>query len=223
MAERPDDHRHPCCLRNITGRRPYGRRRTAHLHPLLRRLCHRDRPQCRRTPGEDALRRQFARTPYAVSFLSAERTFILVTLHVIYGEDADQRVPELGGIAEWLADWARRENSWSHNLIALGDFNIDRVGDQLYDAFTSTGLRTPQELNEVPCTIFGSAGEAKHYDQIAWFTGEGGVPELSLRFTQRAGHFDFTTTVLGTLTKQQISWRVSDHYPLWAEFSVKDI
>src|SRR5215217_9316870 len=33
-----------------------------------------------------ALRRQFARTPYAVSFRSGEKTFVLVTLHVLYGE-----------------------------------------------------------------------------------------------------------------------------------------
>lgn len=171
---------------------------------------------------EDALRRQFARTPYAVSFLSAGQTFILVTLHVIYGKDADERQPELTGIAEWLADWAKREKSWGHNLIALGDFNIDRVGDPLYQAFTSTGLRTPDELNEVPRTIFRKASEGKHYDQIAWFTGEGGVQELSLRYTQKAGRFDFTETVFASLTKQQLSWRISDHYPLWAEFSVKD-
>jgi hypothetical protein len=24
------------------------------------------------------------------------------------------------------------------------------------------------------------------------------------------------------LTKQQLSWRISDHYPLWAEFSLRD-
>lgn len=171
---------------------------------------------------EDALRRQFARTPYAVSFLSAGHTFILVTLHVIYGETADQRIPELTGIADWLADWARREKSWGHNLIALGDFNIDRVGDPLYEAFTSTGLRTPGELDEVPRTIFNRPGEGKHYDQIAWFTGEDGVPELSLRYTQKAGRFDFTQTVFRSLTKRQLSWRISDHYPLWAEFSVRD-
>ena len=45
---------------------------------------------------------------------------------------------ELTAIANWLADWAGDINAYDHNLIALGDFNIDRVGDPLYDAFTST-------------------------------------------------------------------------------------
>ena len=72
------------------------------------------------------LDRQFARTPYAVSFLSSGQTFILVTLHVDYANDASERVPELKAIADWLASWAEREYGWDHNVIALGDFNIDR-------------------------------------------------------------------------------------------------
>ena len=69
-------------------------------------------------PG--ALNRQFARTPYAVSFRSGDKTFILITLHVIYGESEEERVPELRAIAEWLAGWARDVNGWDHNLIASG-------------------------------------------------------------------------------------------------------
>ena len=87
-----------------------------------------------------ALDRQFARTPYAVSFLSSGQTFTLVTLHVVWGRAAADRVQELEEIAGWLARWAEQEFGWHHNLIALGDFNIDRVGDPLFEAFTSTGL-----------------------------------------------------------------------------------
>jgi len=172
----------------------------------------------------DAFNRQFARTPYAASFLSAGRTFILVTLHVLYGKEPEDRLSELKAIAEWLAEWAKDEKAWDHNLIALGDFNIDRIGDPLYKAFTSTGLRTPQELDSVPRTIFAKPGEPqtkKHYDQIAWFTGEGGVPRLSLRYS-RAGSFDFTKVVMKSLSKNALSWRISDHYPLWVEFLVRE-
>ena len=120
----------------------------------------------------DALPRQFARTPYAVSFRTAGHTFILVTLHVLYGEDAAARKPEIKAIAEWLAEWAHDINAWDHNLIALGDFNIDRQGDELYQAFTSSGLRTPDDLNKVPRTLFSDPDKpnlSKFYDQIAWF------------------------------------------------------
>jgi len=83
---------------------------------------------------------QFARTPYAVSFKAADTTFILVTLHVTFGNPATERVPELKGIARWMREWANQANAWSQNLIALGDFNIDRQADPLWQAFVSTGL-----------------------------------------------------------------------------------
>ena len=176
--------------------------------------------------GSGALQRQFARTPYAVSFRSAEKTFVLVTLHVIYGEDEQERLPEIRAIAEWLARWARDVNGWDHNLIALGDFNIDRRGDPLHDAFVSTGLDIPEDLQGAPRTIFGDPQKPelnKFYDQIAWFTGRNGLPALSLRYS-RGGYFDFTDAALASrgLTKMELSWRISDHYPLWTEFSVRE-
>jgi endonuclease/exonuclease/phosphatase family metal-dependent hydrolase len=176
--------------------------------------------------GPDALERQFARTPYAVSFRADTKTFILVALHVLYGERSEERVPELKAIAQWLAEWARDINGWDHNLIALGDFNIDRKGDALHDAFVSTGLDIPLDLQEVPRTIFSDPDKPhldKFYDQIAWFTGRNYLPALSLRYS-RGGFFDFTTAALTSrgLTKTQLSWRISDHYPLWAEFSTRE-
>ncbi len=172
--------------------------------------------------GPDALDKQFARTPYAVSFLSEGKTFILVTLHVLYGKQTAERLPELKAIAEWLAGWSKDINAWDHNLIALGDFNIDRQGDALYDAFISTGLFIPDDMNQVPRTIFSDPEKPKFYDQIAWFTAAGGVPELSLKYIGGGG-FDFTQTALKSLnlTKIELSWRISDHYPLWTEFTIR--
>ena len=171
---------------------------------------------------QGALDRQFARTPYGVSFIAAGRTFILVTLHVVYGDKPEDRLAELRTIATWLAGWAGEISSWGHNLICLGDFNIDRRDDPSYQAFVSTGLRPPEELNEVPRSIFaGAAG--KFYDQIAWFTGELGTPALSLRYTGRAGGFNFSGVVLRGLSTLELSWRVSDHMPLWAEFDTRPV
>ena len=173
----------------------------------------------------DALDKQFARTPYAVSFRSSGKTFILVTLHITYGEKAEERIPEIKAIAKWLAEWAKDINAWDHNLIALGDFNIDRRGDKLYDAFTSTGLYIPEDLHRVPRSIFSDPKKPdlnKFYDQVAWFKRDEDTPLLSIRYL-RGGSFDFTKVALRSrnLTKAQLSWRVSDHYPLWTEFSVR--
>ncbi len=172
--------------------------------------------------GEHAYERQFARTPYAVSFLASGKTFILITLHVIYGSKAQDRVGELQAIADWMLNWATDLHSWDHNLIALGDFNIDRKDDPLYQAFTSRGLRPPPELEGLPRTIFDKPETKHYYDQIAWFHGEDGGPELSLTYTGRGGNFDFVPHVFPGMDHVELSWRVSDHYPLWCEFSVRE-
>jgi endonuclease/exonuclease/phosphatase family metal-dependent hydrolase len=171
----------------------------------------------------NAFSRQFARTPYAVAFQSAGHTFVLVTLHVLYGKSPEERVPELKAIAKWLDDWAEDTTAWDHNLIALGDFNIDRNDDPLYQAFTSTGLHTPDDMDAIPRTIFGNPDEpetGKFYDQIAWFTDDEGRPRLSMQYSS-GGCFDFTNVVMKALSSQKLSWRMSDHYPLWAEFLVR--
>ncbi|QLH38182.1 MAG: endonuclease/exonuclease/phosphatase family protein [Defluviicoccus sp.] len=168
-----------------------------------------------------ALQRQFARTPYAVSFQAGNDTFVLVTLHVDYGQSSDDRLPELRGIAEWLDSWANEMNSYGQNLIVLGDFNIDRHSDALWQAFTSTGLTVPEPLHAVRRSIFAGADGNKldkYYDQIAWFES-GSRRKLDLEFAS-AGSFDFVPflyTELG-LPNASLQHRLSDHYPLWIEF-----
>lgn len=167
-----------------------------------------------------ALKEQFVRSPYAVSFRSNDQTFILVTLHILYGDKSEDRINEISGIAKWMADWAKDTNAYHQNFIALGDFNIDERGDLLNETFISEGLYVPAELQDAKVTrsIFN---ETKFYDQIAWFNGKNGTPQLSLKFLS-GGSFDFVGKVLlnRNLTKNNLSWMLSDHYPLWAEFGL---
>jgi len=122
----------------------------------------------------DVLAGQFARTPHAVSFARGSQVFTLTTLYVRYGTTAE-RTPELTEIAAWLARWAKCGEPWSTNLIALGDFNIDRQDDPAWQAFTSTGLQAPAAMNLLPRTVFDDPDPAappdhRHfYDQMAWF------------------------------------------------------
>ena len=176
--------------------------------------------------ASDASSVQFARTPYAVSFRSGGERFTLVTLHVVWGT-LPGRTAELAAIAKWLGEWAVDPDLWAGNLIALGDFNVDRHDSPRWKAFVSTGLWLPWELFDVERSIFGSPGpeDGKYYDQITWFGGDEGAvsgdrsgPQLSLKYTRRGGSFDFVPHVLTECSKQQKSHRISDHYPLWVEF-----
>ncbi len=149
---------------------------------------------------------------YAVSFRAGRETFILVTLHVDYGDSSGERLPEL-------------VNSYGQNLIALGDFNIDRHNDELWKAFTSTGLTVPAQLHAVKRSIFAVESDPllnKYYDQVAWFE-TGNHRKLAMEFVN-AGGFDFVPfiyTELG-MPKSSLQHRLSDHYPLWVEFNCRD-
>src|SRR5690606_40681462 len=142
---------------------------------------------------EGAFNRQFVRTPYAVSFKVADKTFILVTLHVIYGKSAADRTPELKAIAQWLKEWSMDINAFDQSLIVLGDFNIDRKGDERYQAFVSTGLKVPEDLHDLGRTVYD--GSTKYYTQIAWFENHHHEPQLSLKY-KKGGVFNFGPHVL---------------------------
>jgi endonuclease/exonuclease/phosphatase family metal-dependent hydrolase len=171
---------------------------------------------------KDVFARQFARTPYAVSFKASGQTFILVTLHVLYGSAAADRAHELEWIAQWMAGWAEEIKEYRQNLIVLGDFNIDRRDDPNWRAFTSTGLRPPKEIDDLTRTIFDKPGhpdKSSHFDQIAWFH-DGDASQLALDYRGSAGRFDFVSLLLDGKATQAGSYRISDHYPLWTAFEV---
>ena len=166
------------------------------------------------------LDRQFARTPYAVSFAVDRIQLTLVTLHVLYGEGGGAAPPSCGRSPRGSRAGPKEERHWNQNLIALGDFNIDRRGDPLYDAFTSTGLEPAPQLNEVPRTIFGDPGHEQVLRPDRVVLGRGAraralAPGLAARAASTS-----CRTCSGDLTKTALSWRISDHYPLWVEFSV---
>ena len=161
--------------------------------------------------------RQFARSPYAVSFRANDQTFLLVTFHIDAGSD-EERNPELETTAEWMADWARDLNDWDHNLILLGDFNTETIGSKGYELLTSTGLMVPDELHGLMRTLSQEPGETKFYDHIAWFAEkDSDAPALSLDY-RTGGHVSFDDLVMEDVPESDLQHIVSDHYPLWAEF-----
>ena len=167
--------------------------------------------------GQGDPARQFARTPYIVGFQAAGGTFALLTAHIKYGRVPQDRLPELQALAAHVAveirDRARTEHAEEQNLIVLGDFNIDKRSDNpLFQAFVFTGLTVPPQLWDLKTTY---DTEPKYYDQVAWFMGD-----LDLLYNESAGVVNFAGAVYKDLTLQQMSFRVSDHFPLWVEFIV---
>lgn len=166
-------------------------------------------------PGNDPAA-QFARTPFSVGFQTGSERFVLVTAHIKYGAPGE-RTPEVAALAAHVAremrDRARDARTEEENLIVLGDFNAEKRGhDPVFRAFVSTGLWVPPQLEHLQTA---TGGQAKYYDQIAWFR-----PDLDLIYTERAGVIDFAGAVFPELTPREMTYRVSDHLPLWVEFSL---
>lgn len=75
---------------------------------------------------------RFCRTPYLVGFQAGQERLALLTCHINYGSIPADRLPELRALANFTAheihDRSSDIFSEEHNLIVLGDMNIDRRG-----------------------------------------------------------------------------------------------
>jgi hypothetical protein len=159
---------------------------------------------------------QFDRTPYIVGFQAGDESFALLTAHIRYGEQPEDRIGEIKSLSGFTAKEIRDRATGrgeEKNLIVLGDFNIDDRGDNpLFQAFVSTGLVVPDQLLNLKTTY---STKPKFYDQIAWFMGS-----LDLLTNDRAGVINFADAVYRDLGLTKMSYRVSDHFPVWVEFAL---
>jgi Endonuclease/Exonuclease/phosphatase family len=165
------------------------------------------------------LRHQFVRTPYTVSFQAREKAFTLVTLHVIYGSKStpEVRTPEIARFAQWLREHAEDPDEFNRNMMALGDFNIDKLDDANWRALVvEGGLSPPAKLLNLPRTLGETEDKHSFYDQIAWFN-KGTGAALTLKY-ETAGNFEWDEHLLQDVKQSEKEARISDHYPLWAEF-----
>jgi len=64
------------------------------------------------------------REPYYAWFQSGNFDFILITAHLLYGENKNQRRPEIIELAKVYSQ-IREENPAENDVILLGDFNLE--------------------------------------------------------------------------------------------------
>ena len=109
--------------------------------------------------------RQFARTPFCCHFQAGWFKFMLATVHIYFGKPTKtapqyrRRVKEIEAIAEFLS---RRADKESANYILVGDFNIEELDGDTFDALAENGF-------EVFANKRGSnAKQNKFYDQISF-------------------------------------------------------
>jgi len=185
---------------------------------------------------------QFARTPFSVYFQAGWFRFMLVTVHIYYGQKGHEdprRVEEIAAVAKFVKDRAKKEDE---NYILLGDFNIADLSHATMKALEKQGFYIPQAIRENPSDL----GKTKHYDQIAFKLKIDQNMTVFSEKKQHAGAFNFSETVyrpedldvyreyfaekhVKDKTEQKIknyymtsfrTYEMSDHLPLWIELKV---
>lgn len=160
----------------------------------------------------------WCRNPFIASFSAGSFDFVVVSAHIRWGKKASDRIKPLELLAKMISK--RRKDSYGtdKDTILMGDFNIPKIGDPLFKAITSHGLRVPKALLG---TDFGSnLKKDKRYDQILHF------PSETKCFTDNGGVLDFFSGGIKKLypkdtpNKTDFTYELSDHLPLWIQVDV---
>ena len=190
-----------------------------------------------RLPGgslDDSFK-QFARTPYIVSFQAGWLKINLCTVHIYFGDNEDpalleQRRAEIQALTDSLGARASKElrNDPQARTMSgvLGDFNILSKEHETMEALENSGFVVPDEIKEIPGS---NVAKDKAYDQIAFWKPDQdrGYAKLDVL---GAGVFDFFDHVFRMRDRTVYrpdatpgsykTWRtykMSDHLPMWVE------
>jgi hypothetical protein len=192
-------------------------------------------PPKRTKQGEEYLAKQsFWRAPYMCSFRAGNFDFIAITTHARWGKSLDGRQAELQLLADWVDDRFKDKAVEDHDVVVMGDFNVPALDDALFKALTSKGLQIPEKLRQLKAgdQIIGGTnlGGNARYDQILHrptvknkAKTAGGAPDDFV--VTAGGTVDFFSKGAGVkelfpdenLTKEQFSFQISDHLPLWIQ------
>ena len=181
--------------------------------------------------------KQFARTPYVVSFQTGWMKIDLATVHIYFGDNEEprllaQRRREIARLTEALGKRAAAEmkqNPANPVLTAvLGDFNILSAEHETMQALEANGFEVPPEIRSIPGS---NVDKTKAYDQIAFWEPKRnrGYVKVDVR---GAGVFDYYEHVYrlderaiyqpqrteGSY-KEWRTYKMSDHLPMWIELT----
>jgi hypothetical protein len=181
----------------------------------------------------------FSRTPYIATFHRGSLAMMVVSVHSFFGTEGDpvdmgRRLGETKAIGYWCQHRSRDPQSYTKDILAVGDFNTPSEDDlplaeKLLTELRRRGLYTPRytpkgkDGDTVLETQIGTAVRSEnHYDQLLFF------PKSSESDLLDYGVFDFDAVVFPeiwnskTRTKTDFTsyvvWAISDHRPMWAQF-----
>jgi hypothetical protein len=172
---------------------------------------------------------QPARSPYFVGFSLEGIDIVFCNVHIIWGQDIENRVIEIEAIADQLADKAKRGREFPPSIVLLGDVQGGSAGGQILEAIEDAGFILPSALSELPTSTLSSRG--RPYDQIALMLSSNLTIDL-----EALGVIDFNQLVYtddqeeiykaeigdfnGSSFSRQRSFWMSDHLPKWLTLQI---
>lgn len=157
---------------------------------------------------------QIHRMPYCASFRAGRFDFTIVNVH-IFQSSKSFRKKEIELLALKLKELSDKEQSKvvDRDFFVVGDFNIEQAGDKFFQALVSHGFKMPDRLDHLT-TNFKRTGT---YDKISW------VDRPDFIFTGKCNVVPFYKVVYQERNPPGGYKEVSDHLPLWAEFSICEL
>jgi len=168
-------------------------------------------------------KQSFWRAPYLCSFRSGNFDFLAMATHTRWGDSIKGRQSELQMLADWIKKRFESKAVEDTDLIVMGDFNIPKISDSLFNALTSRGLQIPDVLKNLKVgdqAIAGSnLGKDARYDQILH------LPTVAKRFSNKGGAVDFHISDARIkelfpnekLSRDEFTFQLSDHFPVWVQ------
>jgi endonuclease/exonuclease/phosphatase family metal-dependent hydrolase len=174
----------------------------------------------------------FNRNPFLVSFERNEFSFILANVHIYFGRVSGveymNRLVEVYALAKWADDQRRSKTTYDKDIILIGDMNVPKMdqSDQVYIQLTRFGYVPTNWSTKVGTSLSGT----DHYDQIVISPGiDPGLRRSAqgvLNFDKHLFRSVWDRNNLDPDSESDLKkWRkycetrISDHRPLWVEFS----
>ena len=161
---------------------------------------------------------QLHRMPYCASFRAGRFDFVVASAHIYFGKSAaerTQREEEIRQLVDFIDRRARTERNkvFDRDFFVVGDFNVEEAGGRFFDALASKGFVMPPEFHDLKTNFL----RTRTFDKIVW------VDRPSFVFTGAMNVIPFGEVLFQDKDPKGGKKEISDHLPLWAEFSIRKL
>jgi endonuclease/exonuclease/phosphatase family metal-dependent hydrolase len=161
---------------------------------------------------------QLHRMPYCASFRGGRFDFVIASVHIFFGDNAEEREfrrVEIERLVEFIDRRSRVKPNkvFDQDFFVVGDFNIEKATDQFFGALKSRGFQTLAGKDDLKTNF----AQTKTFDKIAW------VKRPSFSPTGAGNVVPFGKVLFQDQDPKGGKKQISDHLPLWAEFEINKL